>query len=78
MRLVLPAFNNELDGLLKSTAIVSSIGLLELTRMGMNIVSREMEPVPIYLIVALFYLCMSAFLNFIGRTLERRISYVKC
>ncbi|KAN0027348.1 hypothetical protein ACTFIV_006924 [Dictyostelium citrinum] len=26
------------------TAIISSIGVLELTRMGMNIVSREMEP----------------------------------
>ena len=49
VRNVLPAFNNELDSLLKSTAIVSSIGLLELTRVGMNLVSREMEPVPIYL-----------------------------
>jgi len=76
-RHVLPAFNNELDALLKSTAVVSSIGMLELTRMGMNLVSREMEPVPIYLTVALFYLCMSAILNGLARKLERRISYVK-
>lgn len=77
MRNVLPAFNNELDALLKSTAMVSSIGLLELTRAGMNLVSREMEPVPIYLMVALFYLVMSAFLNLIARILERKIAYVK-
>jgi His/Glu/Gln/Arg/opine family amino acid ABC transporter permease subunit len=77
LRHVLPAFNNEFDALLKSTAVVSSIGMLELTRMGMNLVSREMEPVPIYLTVALFYLCMSAILNGIARKLERRISYVK-
>jgi His/Glu/Gln/Arg/opine family amino acid ABC transporter permease subunit len=77
LRNVLPAFNNELDALLKSTAVVSSIGMLELTRMGMNLVSREMEPVPIYLTVALFYLCMSAILNSLARKLERRISYVK-
>ncbi|HEX4839649.1 MAG TPA: amino acid ABC transporter permease [Rhabdochlamydiaceae bacterium] len=72
-RHVLPALNNELDALLKSTAVVSSIGMLELTRMGMNLVSREMEPVPIYLTVALFYLCMSALLNGLARKLEQRI-----
>lgn len=77
LRNTLPAFNNELDSLLKSTAMVSSIGMLELTRMGMNLVSREMEPVPIYLTVALFYLCLSALLNLITRNLERRIAYVK-
>jgi His/Glu/Gln/Arg/opine family amino acid ABC transporter permease subunit len=73
LRNVLPAFNNELDSLLKSTAMASSIGMLELTRMGMNLVSREMEPVPIYLTVAFFYLCMSALLNLITRNLEKKI-----
>ncbi len=76
VRHTLPAFNNELDSLLKSTAMVSSIGLLELTRVGMNLVSREMEPVPIYLTVALFYLCLSGGLNICSRVVERRI-YVK-
>lgn len=76
-RNILPMLNNELDSLLKSTSIVSSIGMLELTRMGMNIVSREMQPVAIYLTVALFYLCLSALLNLITRTLERRFIYVK-
>ncbi len=77
-RNILPACSNEIDSLLKSTAIASSIGMLELTRMGMNIVSREMQPVPIYLIVAFFYLCMSAIFNFFTRNLERRLAYVKC
>ncbi|MDE3056024.1 MAG: amino acid ABC transporter permease [Verrucomicrobiota bacterium] len=77
IRNVLPAFNNELDSLLKSTAIVSSIGVVELTRAGMNLVSREMEPVPIYLMVAFFYLCFSAILNAATRILERKIAYVK-
>lgn len=77
IRNVLPSFNNELDSLLKSTSIISSIGLLELTRMGMNLVSREMEPVPIYLMVALFYLGLSAIFSFVSRSLERRFSYVK-
>ncbi len=74
---VLPPLNNELDALLKSTSIVSSIGMLELTRIGMNIVSRDMEPVPVYFTIALFYIGMSALLNLIARTLEKRVSYVK-
>ena len=76
LRTVLPAFNNEFDALLKSTAVVSSIGMLELTRMGMNLVSREMNPVPIYLTVAFFYLCLSGLINLISRKLERKLCYV--
>ncbi len=77
LRSVLPTFNNEFDALLKSTAVVSSIGMLELTRMGMNLVSREMNPVPIYLTVAFFYLCLSGLINLISRKLERKLCYVK-
>lgn len=71
---ILPAISNELDALLKSTAIVSTIGLLELTRAGMNLVSREMEPIPIYLMVAFFYLCLSLFINLITRLTERKLA----
>jgi polar amino acid transport system permease protein len=72
LRNVLPAFNNELESMLKSTAILSSIGMLELTRMGMNIVSRELkDPLSIYVIVAFFYVVMSTIINFFARRLEK-------
>lgn len=77
MRAALPALNNELESLLKSTAIASSIGMLELTRMGMNIVSREMEPVAIYLAIAFFYGCLSFALSWITKKTERKFFYVK-
>ena len=73
----LPAITNELDALLKSTSVVSSIGMLELTRMGMNAVSREMEPIPIYLAVAGLYLIMSAGFNAVTRFLEKKVAYVR-
>lgn len=76
-RNILPMFNNELEALLKSTSIASSIGMLELTRIGMNLVSREMEPVPIYLTIAFFYLCLSALFSLITRKIENKITYVK-
>ncbi|MCX6989642.1 MAG: amino acid ABC transporter permease [Chlamydiae bacterium] len=77
VRIVLPSLNNELDSLLKSTSVISTIGILELTRVGMNLVSREMEPVPIYLTIALMYLLVSASLNFLCKKLEQRLIYVK-
>jgi ABC-type amino acid transport system permease subunit len=76
LRNILPALTGEFDALLKSTAILASIGLLELTRMGMNIVSREMDPLPIYLTVAGLYVGISASINIISKKLEKRLRYV--
>ncbi len=76
-RLALPSLGNELDALLKSTSVVSTIGMLELTRMGMNLVSREMEPAALYATVAAVYLLMSAVLNGLLKYGERRLCYVK-
>lgn len=78
LRNILPALTGELDALLKSTAILASIGLLELTRMGMNIVSREMDPLPIYLTVAGLYIGLSAIINIISKKLEQNLRYVSC
>jgi His/Glu/Gln/Arg/opine family amino acid ABC transporter permease subunit len=76
IRNILPALTNEFDALLKSTAILASIGLLELTRMGMNIVSREMDPLTTYLEVAAFYIVISGVINVFSKWLERRLKYV--
>ncbi|MFA6916118.1 MAG: amino acid ABC transporter permease [Parachlamydiales bacterium] len=76
LRNILPAMTNELEALLKSTAILSSIGLLELTRVGMNIVSREMEPLTIYLTLAVFYIALSGGITLAARLLERKMNYV--
>lgn len=76
LRSILPALTGEFDALLKSTAILASIGLLELTRMGMNIVSREMDPLPIYLAVAVLYVGISAAINLISKKMEKRLRYV--
>ena len=72
---VVPALSGEVDQLLKSTSILSSIGFLELTRMGLNIISREMAPVTIYLSIAVIYMCMSTLLNVVSGKLEKTFSY---
>jgi len=72
---VIPALGGELDQLLKSTSMLSAIGFLELTRVGMNIIAREMAPLTIYLSIAVLYLCMSSLLNIIVKKIERKLSY---
>ena len=69
---ILPALVGELDQVLKSTSIFAAIGVLELTRAGMNIIARQMNPIPIYLSIAVIYLAISSLLNLIGYYFERR------
>ncbi len=74
-RIITPPLANESDALLKSTAILSSIGLLELTRVANNVVSRHMNPEIVYPCVAVFYLILSTIILVISRSLERRFNY---
>ena len=69
---ILPALLGELEQLLKSTSLLATIGITELTRAGMNIISRELNPIPIYLLIACIYLVFSAVLQFIVIYSEKR------
>lgn len=70
-----PALVGECEQLLKSTSLLATIGVTELTRAGMNIISRELDPLPVYLAVAVFYLAFSAVLQGIMVYVERRGRY---
>lgn len=72
LRRAYPAVINEFESLLKSTALVSAIGVLDLTKVASNIVARTMDPLPVYLATACLYLALSAMLNIVSKILERR------
>lgn len=84
-RIILPqAFKNsfsiiisEFEQLLKSTSLFATIGITELTRTGANIISRELNPITIYLIIAGIYLVFSALLQIIRSYFERKNYYGK-
>jgi polar amino acid transport system permease protein len=63
VRVVMPALFGELEQLLKSTSLLATIGITELTRAGMNIISRELNPLPVYGTIACIYLLLSAVLQ---------------
>lgn len=72
---ILPALIGELEQLLKSTSLLATIGVTEITRTGINIISRELNPVPMYLTIAILYLLFSAILNLVDIITEKRLAY---
>jgi His/Glu/Gln/Arg/opine family amino acid ABC transporter permease subunit len=71
---IFPTLINELEQLLKSTSLLATIGVTELTRTGINIISRELIPIPIYLTIACIYILLSALLQII-LLFQERYSY---
>jgi len=59
----LPSFIGKREQLLKSTSLLAAIGVTKVTRAGMNIIFRELNPFPIYCIIACIYLIFSAVFN---------------
>lgn len=72
---ILPTLIGELEQILKSTSLLATIGVLEITRAGMNIISRELNPIPVYLIIAGTYLIFSLITRCISSRLEKRFNY---
>jgi His/Glu/Gln/Arg/opine family amino acid ABC transporter permease subunit len=70
---ILPALTGEFDQLLKTTAVFSTIGILELTGVGKNIVAQEMNPLSTYGLIAVLYLSISSALAVVSYYAEKRL-----
>jgi polar amino acid transport system permease protein len=68
---VLPALANEAAALIKASSLVSALALVELTRVGYQVVSRILRPIEIYATVGALYLLIIALVSF-GATLAHR------
>lgn len=68
----LPALINEYVMTLKSTSILASIGALELTKIGTNIMHRSFEPIGVCVTIALIYLALTTIISGIGQRIERK------
>ncbi len=67
-----PTLVNEYLMVLKSTALLASIGIVELTKVGTNIMYRTFDPLPVCFSMALIYLGISGLITLISTYLERR------
>lgn len=66
-KIVLPSLTNELSALIKETAVISSIGVMELTKVGMNLNAQCLEPIAVYGTVAVMYLLMTTSLTSLSK-----------
>lgn len=73
LRLVLPAWSNEVIAMLKNTAVVFVIAVPDLMTQAKNLSSRYFAPIPIYMTVAVLYIILVGAVYLILRQVERRV-----
>jgi His/Glu/Gln/Arg/opine family amino acid ABC transporter permease subunit len=76
-RLALPAYTNELILLVKGSALVSTITLIDLTGAAMSIYYRTYDPFTPLLLAGALYLVINSALARLSQILERRLGGVR-
>jgi len=72
---ILPALINEIIALIKESSILASIGLLEITRVAMNITAQTLDPLGAYLCVAMIYLFLTTTISFFAKKIEKKMEF---
>jgi polar amino acid transport system permease protein len=73
IRRILPPLGNQFVYMLKTSSLVSIIGLTELTRKANELVVTEYRPLEIYTFLILEYLVLIVIVSFMVRKLEQRM-----
>ncbi|MBQ8128731.1 MAG: amino acid ABC transporter permease [Clostridia bacterium] len=71
---VLPSLVNEFISLLKNTTLISSIGLVDILRVGQMIQSKTYRAFEPFFVIAIFYYVLVMLLSTLGKYLERRVN----
>lgn len=74
---ILPSLGNELITLIKDTSLAYVIGVMELFQTARVVISRTYDPIPIYIIISLIYLSMTALVSLFINKLEKKLNYAK-
>jgi polar amino acid transport system permease protein len=74
-KLTLPGLINEWIMMLKSSSLVSVVGVVELTRMAQDLAASTYRPLELYAAAGFIYLCISIVVALVGRGLEARLSW---
>lgn len=71
---IFPALVNELLTVLKDSSILSAIGLMELTKIALNISARTLDPIGAYLLITLFYLGITSVISYGAKLIEKKLA----
>lgn len=73
IKIIAPILINEYESLIKSTALFSTLGVPEITKVGRTIISQNLNPLPIYSIIVVLYLLLSATLAASAQWLKKKL-----
>ncbi len=73
-RIALPAYGNEIIFMIKSSALASTITLLDLTGVARALVARTYKPVEVFLAAGILYLLIVYGVTWVLRRVEKRLS----
>lgn len=74
LRRMIPPIVSQFITLVKDTAFVGMVGVVELTQSGVVIFSRYINPMETFLFVAVVYFVVNYFLSIVARSLEHRLA----
>jgi len=74
-KLTLPGLTNEWIMMLKSSSLISVVGVIELTRMAQDLAASTYRPLELYAAAGFIYLCINIVVALLGRGLEARLSW---
>jgi len=74
---MIPSYTGSSLGIIKDTSLISVIGVIELVRSGQIIISRTLNPLPIWFIVGLIYFIICWPLSKISKHLETKVQFGK-
>lgn len=74
LRRMLPPLVGQFVTLVKDSSLVSVLGILDITKSALNVVSVSFRSFETWFVVALFYLFVNTILSSFGRYLEHRLS----
>ena len=74
-RLTLPALISEAIMMLKSSSLVSVVGVIELTRMAQDLAASTYRPLELYAAAGLIYLVINLVVALLGTGLEARMKW---
>lgn len=75
-RTILPSYTGFALGIIKDTSLVSVIGVTELVGAGEIVISRTLDPLPIWLTVAIIYFVICWPISKFSNKLEERVQII--
>ncbi len=72
---MIPSYTGFALGIIKDTSLISVIGVIELVRSGQIIISRTLNPLPIWFVIGLIYFIICWPLSKMSRNLEKKTQF---